>query len=44
MLRVADCVAERVRLAISQPTEWQRVGNEIDAAMIFARADLVNVL
>jgi hypothetical protein len=44
MLRVADCVAERVRLAIPQPTEWQRVGNEIDAAMIFARADLVNVL
>jgi hypothetical protein len=26
-----------VYLAISQPTERQRVGNQIDAAMIFAR-------
>jgi hypothetical protein len=25
-----------------QPTEWQRVRNQIDAAMIFARADFVN--
>ena len=23
--------------------EWQRIGNEIDAAMIFARADFVSV-
>ena len=26
-----------------EPTEWQRIGNQIDAAMIFARADFVNV-
>ena len=44
MLRVSDCVADCVRLAIPQPTEWQRIGNQIDAAMIFARADFVNVL
>jgi hypothetical protein len=25
-------------------TEWQRIGNEINAAMIFARANFVNVL
>jgi hypothetical protein len=24
-------------------TEWQRIGNQIDAATIFARADFVNV-
>src|SRR5262249_49499775 len=27
----------------TQPTEWQRIGNQINAAMIFARADFVNV-
>ena len=25
-------------------TEWQRIGNQIDAAMIFARSNLVNVV
>jgi hypothetical protein len=29
--------------ALPQPTEWQRIGNQIDAAMIFARADFVSV-
>ena len=38
--RVADCMIRRV---IPQPTEWQRIGNEINAAMILARADFVNV-
>ena len=28
---------------IPQPTEWQRIGNQIDAAMIFARTDFVKV-
>jgi hypothetical protein len=27
---------------VPQPTEWQRIGNQ-NAAMIFARADFVNV-
>ena len=40
MHRVADCVIRRV---IPQPTEWQRIGNHIDAAMIFAGSDFVNV-
>jgi hypothetical protein len=30
-------------LLLPQPTEWQRIGNQIDAAMIFARADFVSV-
>jgi hypothetical protein len=34
--RVADGVRDGIRLAIPQPTEWQRIGNQIDAAMIFA--------
>jgi hypothetical protein len=36
MFRVPDCVADSVRLAIPQPTEWQRVADQINAAMIFA--------
>jgi hypothetical protein len=36
-LRIVDCI----RLAVPQATEWQRIGNQIDAAMIFARRDLV---
>jgi hypothetical protein len=31
------------RLAVPQPTEWQGIGDQIDAAMIFARTDFVNV-
>ena len=37
MLPVVDCIADRIRLAVAQPTEWQRIGNQIDAAMIFGR-------
>jgi hypothetical protein len=40
MLRVSDCIIQRV---IPQPTEWQRIADQIDAAMIFARSDFVNV-
>jgi hypothetical protein len=29
MLRVSDCIADRVRPAVPQATEWQRIGNEI---------------
>ena len=29
---------------IPQATEWQRIGNQINAAMIFARTDFVGVL
>jgi len=41
--RVADCVRDGIRRAIPQPTKWQRIGDEIEAAMIFARADFVKV-
>jgi hypothetical protein len=39
MLCVANGVFDRVGFAIPEPTEWQRIGNQINAAMIFARAD-----
>jgi hypothetical protein len=29
---------------LPQPTEWQHVGDQIDAAFVFARSDFVNVL
>ena len=28
---------------VPQATEWQRIGNQINAASVFARADFVNV-
>jgi hypothetical protein len=43
MLRVSDGVRDRLPAAIPQPTEWQHIGDEIKAAMIFAPADLVKV-
>ncbi len=43
LLRVADCVRDGLRPGIPQPTERECIGNQIDAAFIFARADLVNV-
>ena len=42
-LCVADCVTDCVRLAIPEGTERQRIGNQIDAVMIFARADFISV-
>ena len=39
-LRVPDCVRD---LAVQQTTERQRIGNETDAAMIFAQAHLINM-
>jgi hypothetical protein len=38
VLRVIDC---RARVLIPQPTERQRIGNQIDAAFVFARSDFV---
>jgi hypothetical protein len=40
MLRVLDSI---IRFGVPQPTEWQRIGDEIKAAFIFARSDFVNV-
>jgi hypothetical protein len=33
--RVVNRIARCVRPAVAKPTEWQRIGNQIDAAMIF---------
>jgi len=43
MLGVVDCIGDGFRFAIPQPTEWQRIGNQIDAAFVLARTDFVNV-
>ena len=43
MLRVINGIASRVRPVIPQAAEWQRIGNQIDAAFIFAWAHFVNV-
>jgi hypothetical protein len=43
---VSDRIRGCVRAAVPQPTDWQRIGNQInavDAAFIFARAYFVNV-
>jgi hypothetical protein len=37
-------VADRVWFTVPQPTKWQRIGNQINAAMIFAGPEFVNVL
>jgi hypothetical protein len=36
-------MADRVPSTVPQPTDWQRIGNQIDAAMIVAGPDFVNV-
>jgi len=38
---VADYIAGRIRFAIAEPTEWQCIANQINAAMIFAGANFV---
>ncbi len=40
MFGVSDYMVDRVLPGIPQPAEWQRIGDQIDAALIFARADL----
>jgi len=42
--RVAGCIPECIRPIVPQPAEWQCIGNQIDAAMIFARVNFVSVL
>ncbi len=42
MLRIVGCVADCC-FGVPQATEWQRVGNQIEAALIFARADFVGI-
>jgi hypothetical protein len=44
MLRISDCIADSILPAIPKPTKRQRLGNQIDAATIFAGTDFVNVL
>jgi len=39
VLCAVNCIADRVSFASRQPTERQRIGKQVDSAMIFARAD-----
>jgi hypothetical protein len=43
MLCISNCIADSVWFAIPQPTEWQHIGDQIDAAFIIARANLLGV-
>jgi hypothetical protein len=43
MRRIFDCIRDSISIAIPQPTEWQRIRSQIDAAMILAWVDFVNV-
>jgi hypothetical protein len=36
--RVADCVADSIRFAVPQPTEWERIRKQFEAAMILCRS------
>jgi len=36
VLRVSYGIHDDIRPGVPQPTEWQRIGNQIKAAMIFA--------
>jgi hypothetical protein len=40
----ADCVADRVSARRTTADRMQRIGNQIDTAMIGARSDFVSVL
>ena len=43
MRRISDCIRDSISIAIPQTAEWQRIGNQMEAAFISARADFVNV-
>ena len=43
MLGIPDCIANCTRSVIPQPTEWQHVGHQINAGLIFAGANFVNI-
>jgi hypothetical protein len=43
VLRISDCITGSVWSAIQEPTGWQRIGNYIDDAFVFARTDCVNM-
>jgi hypothetical protein len=43
MFCVPNGVRGGIRAIVPQPTEWQRIGNQIDAAFISAWANFVNV-
>jgi hypothetical protein len=43
-VRRIDCVHDGIWPGVPKPNEGRRIGDQIDAAFIFARADFVEVL
>jgi hypothetical protein len=43
MVGIPDCIVYSTRPVIPQPTEWQRIADQTNAAMIVARSHFVNV-
>ena len=43
MLRVPDCVRDGIRPGVPEATESQRIRNEIEVALVMARAYFVNL-
>jgi hypothetical protein len=43
VIAVSDCIADRIRPSILKPTEWQPIGNQIDAAFVFTPSDSMSV-
>jgi hypothetical protein len=37
MMCVSNCIRDGIGIAIPQPTDWQRIGNQIDASLIAER-------
>lgn len=44
MLRVADCVSHGLQPVKPEATKWQRIRNQIDAAIICTQSNIVSVL
>src|SRR5436309_15460673 len=40
----SDCIPDCLWAAIPQATEWERIGSQITAAIVAARANVVNVV
>ena len=43
MLRLANCITDRVWSAIQEPIEWQHIGDHSDAAIIFPGTHFLKV-
>jgi hypothetical protein len=42
-LGIGDRIADSIRLAVPQPTEWQRIGDKVKAAFVLRGPHFVNM-